>query len=98
MIQPLKVAGIQSNLVWEDKAANLSHLEALIKNAPQADLYVLPEMFSTGFSMRTKELAEPMNGPAHQWMQRVAKDRKAVITGSLMIEEKRQILQPAFVG
>jgi len=87
MIHSLKVAGIQCNLHWEDKAANFAHLEKLIANAPKADMYVLPEMFSTGFSMRTKELAEPMNGPAHQWMQRMAQQVNAVITGSLIILE-----------
>lgn len=87
MIDSLKVAGIQCKLFWEDKTANFEHLEQLISNAPQADLYVFPEMFSTGFSMRTMDLAEPMNGPAHQWMQRLAKNRNAVIAGSLMMVE-----------
>jgi len=87
MILPLKVAGIQCNLHWEDKVANLAHFEKLIANAPKADLYVLPEMFSTGFSMRTIELAEPMNGPAHHWIQRMAHQVNAVITGSLIMEE-----------
>lgn len=87
MIESLKVAGIQCKLFWEDKAANFAHLEKLISNAPPADLYVLPEMFSTGFSMRTHDLAEPMNGPTHQWMLRMAHQVKAVISGSLIKEE-----------
>jgi omega-amidase len=91
MIDPLKVTGIQANLIWEDKDSNLKNLENLVSSAPQSDLYVLPEMFSTGFSMKTGELAESMNGPTHQWMLTEAKKHNAVIAGSLIIEENSQV-------
>jgi len=84
----LTVTLIQSDLAWEDVAANLARFDAVIDRleAP-SDLIVLPEMFSTGFSMNAARLAEPMTGRAVTWLRRTAKARKAVLTGSVMIEE-----------
>jgi omega-amidase len=84
----LTVTLIQSNLFWEDKAANLSMLEDKIKSIGQpAELVVLPEMFSTGFSMRPKQLAETMQGDTIAWMTRVAAEQKVLLAGSVIIEE-----------
>lgn len=84
----LTVTLIQSDLAWEDVAANLARFDAVVDRleAP-SDLIVLPEMFSTGFSMNAARLAEPMTGPAVTWLRRTAKARNAVLTGSVMIEE-----------
>ncbi|MEQ9147191.1 MAG: nitrilase family protein, partial [Cytophagales bacterium] len=61
-MQNLKISLIQTHLHWEDPIANLAHLEEKIWQIDkETDLIVLPEMFSTGFSMDTKKLAEPMN-------------------------------------
>ena len=85
MMQDLTIALIQPLLHWEDVPANLSMLETLINAIDKhIDLIVLPEMFSTGFSMNTT-LAEPMNGMTMQWMTGIAAERKAVITGSLIL-------------
>ncbi len=54
----------------------------------KAEVVVLPEMFSTGFSMKPKELAETMDGETLQWMKRVAAERKIILTGSVIIEEE----------
>ncbi len=54
------------------------------------EILVLPEMFSTGFSMRTELLAEKMDGSAVAWMKRVSAENRVVLTGSLIIEENGQ--------
>lgn len=87
-MSPLTVTTIQTVLHWEDKAANLQMLEEKIEGIGQpTHVVVLPEMFSTGFSMDAPLLAESMSGPTVQWMQRVATQKRVVLTGSLIIEE-----------
>ena len=71
------------NLAWCDTAENLRHAEQLITSAPGADVYVLPEMFTTGFCMEPKRIAEPMEGPALQWMRHMAATTNAAIVGSV---------------
>ncbi len=79
---------IQTNLFWENKAANIQMLEEKINNIqPKTEVVVLPEMFSTGFSMQPEKFAESMNGSTLQWMQKIAFEKKIILTGSLMIEE-----------
>lgn len=85
----LTITTIQSNLFWEDKEANLLHLEDKIRNIEgQTEIIVLPEMFSTGFSMRPKDLAEKMDGDTVLWMIEMAKKFRIVLTGSVIIEEE----------
>jgi predicted amidohydrolase len=85
----LSITTIQADLQWEDKDANLRRLEEKILGIPgSTELVVLPEMFSTGFSMRPEALAERMDGPAVDWMRRVAARKKIILTGSLIIEEE----------
>ncbi|MEX0813299.1 MAG: amidohydrolase [Chitinophagales bacterium] len=86
-MEDLRIALIQSDLVWEDKAANFKQLAELIETTENPDLIILPEMFSTGFSMNAQKMAEPENGQGLQWMQERAKKTKAVVCGSLIIED-----------
>ncbi|MEO6071576.1 MAG: amidohydrolase, partial [Chitinophagaceae bacterium] len=84
----LTISLIQTALHWEAKDANLQMLEQKIASIEQAtQVVVLPEMFSTGFSMRPEQLAEKRDGPTVQWMKRIAADKKIILTGSLIIEE-----------
>lgn len=79
---------VQTHLHWEDKAANLAMLEnKIVGISEKTEIVVLPEMFSTGFSMDPKKLAEDMNGETVNWMKRIAALRKIILTGSLIIEE-----------
>lgn len=79
---------IQTSLHWEDKKANLAMLEQKINSIGQpTEVIVLPEMFSTGFSMQPHLFAEKMDGETVQWMKRMAQQKKAIITGSVIIEE-----------
>jgi omega-amidase len=82
---------IQTKLNWEDKAANLQMLEEKIGNIQEkTEVVILPEMFSTGFSMRPKQLAEDMTGETINWMKRVSAERKIILTGSLIVKENDQ--------
>lgn len=84
----LTVTIIQTNLHWEDKAANLQMLEEKINGIQEkTELVVLPEMFSTGFSMKPELLAETMEGETVQWMKRMAASKKIILTGSVIIED-----------
>ncbi len=85
----LTLSLIQTDLAWEDKATNLSRLEEKIMGIEErTELVVLPEMFSTGFSMQPRLLAEPMEGETVEWMRRLSETRKVILTGSLIIEEE----------
>lgn len=88
-MQPLTLSLIQPYLHWEDKAANLAMLEEKIMGIREkTELVILPEMFSTGFSMRPEALAETMEGETLQWMKRLAARKKIILTGSLIMEEE----------
>ena len=88
MAKNLNTALLQVNLEWENIQQNVDHFEEKIsKLDPDVDLIILPEMFSTGFSMNAKNLAEPANGPTLKWMQRMASEKDAAVTGSLIITE-----------
>lgn len=84
----MKIAIIQSDLIWEDPNANRAQFEQKINTISQnIDLIVLPEMFSTGFTMFPESLAETMQGATVNWMSDVAKTKQVAICGSLIIEE-----------
>ena len=85
----LTISLIQTHLHWENKPANLQMLEEKIMGiATKTEIVVLPEMFSTGFSMRPEELAETMEGETLQWMKRVAAQKKVILAGSVIIKEE----------
>ncbi|HEX5023700.1 MAG TPA: amidohydrolase [Agriterribacter sp.] len=84
----LSITTIQTPLYWEDKAANLRMFKEKITAIPEkTEIVILPEMFSTGFSMQTQKLAEKMDGLTVEWMQHVATQQKIILTGSVIIEE-----------
>jgi omega-amidase len=87
-MQDLKIALIQTHLHWHDKPANLNHFSLLLdKITDHPDLIVLPEMFNTGFSMDAHLLYESMDGSSVNWMISHAKEKNAVIAGSMIIKE-----------
>ena len=84
----MKIALLQSSLIWENPKANRNHFEEKINAlAEKVDLIVLPEMFSTGFTMNPEAVFETMEGETIQWMQSLAKAKNSAITGSLVIKE-----------
>lgn len=87
----MKIALIQSDLYWENIAKNRSSFESKINQIDsEVSLIVLPEMFSTGFTMNAAEVAETMQGESIVWMQSLAKQKNAAITGSIIIKENNQ--------
>jgi predicted amidohydrolase len=82
----LRVTLVQTDLAWQDPAANRRALAAHFRGlAGHTDLVVLPEMFSTGFSMAAESLAEDMDGPTVGWLREEAAATGCVIAGSLII-------------
>ncbi|MBP9190443.1 MAG: amidohydrolase [Chitinophagales bacterium] len=86
-MQDLKITIIQSDLAWEDKVRNTALFSKLIETSGYTDIVILPEMFSTGFSMQASKLAEKMDGPTIEWMKATAAEMNIIITGSFIIEE-----------
>ena len=85
----LTITTIQTNLHWEDKAANLQLIEQKIRSIQErTEIVILPEMFSTGFSMQPEKLAEKMDGTTVAWMKNLSAEKKVILTGSLIIEEE----------
>ncbi|MEN0105009.1 MAG: amidohydrolase [Pseudomonas sp.] len=82
----LKLALVQTTLAWHDPAANFAHFEALLEQARGAHLVVLPEMFTTGFTMASETLAEAEEGATYAWLRAQAKRLDAVVTGSVIIQ------------
>ena len=88
MYQQLQLCLLQSDLFWHDPLANRHALEDLMDKAQgTVDIFVLPETFSTGFTMTPNEVAETPDGPTVQWMLTHAQQRHAAICGSLAIRE-----------
>lgn len=87
----LRITLVQSHLDWHEPTSNLARFTDLV--APlggKTDVIILPEMFTTGFTMLPNEVAEPMQGPTVSWMQSSAEQLNAVITGSIVVEENGQ--------
>ena len=84
----LTVSFVQAALHWHDPAASRQEMSRHIDviSIP-TDLIVLPEMFTTGFSMEAPTLAEPTEGPTLTWMREVAAARDAVVVGSLIVRD-----------
>jgi omega-amidase len=88
-MQDLKIALIQMNQVWENHAANLAAAAAYIDAIREkVDLIVLPEMFTTGFTMNAAACSQAMNGSAVHWMQETARSVPADIAGSMIISDR----------
>ena len=91
MSNSLVVAGIQANLFWENPKKNIAFFEEKILALDDTvDLVVLPEMFTSGFTMNPISVAETINGNTISWMKSIAKKKNVAITGSIVIEEENQ--------
>ena len=85
----MKLAILQTALHWELADENRQHIAQELKGLEPVDLVILPEMFTTGFSMRAPALAETMTGPTLEWMQALAQDAQAVLCGSVIMMSER---------
>ena len=89
----LKVSLVQTSLAWHDPAANRATLERHVAPlAGSTDLVVLPEMFTTGFTMAPREVAEPADGPTLEWLRGLATRIGAAVTGSIATREDGRYL------
>jgi omega-amidase len=85
----MKIALLQTELSWENPIQNRISIEDKITSINEkVDLIVLPEMFTSGFTMNPKTVAETMDGATILWLKNQAKTMNCAITGSLVIEEK----------
>lgn len=84
----LTITLIQTDIDWQNKAANLEMLKNKIEAIEErTEIMVLPEMFSTGFTMQPELFAETMEGETMQWMKDIAATNKIILTGSIIINE-----------
>lgn len=81
----MRIALIQAPLQWEDAEANRLYFESVISGLDQVDLVVLPEMFTTGFTMNPSDVAETMDGKTMKWITRLSQQFKTAITGSFAV-------------
>ena len=89
-INLMKTALIQTDIIWENPAENRSVLEAKINSITNdIDLLILPEMFTSGFTMNPSSVAETMQGTTIFWLKNIAKAKNCAITGSLVITENK---------
>ena len=86
----MKVSILQRNIEWGDVALNIERANEAIDRNTGSDLYVLPEMFSTGFCTQPEQVAEQEGGTALQWMQRKAAQIGAAIAGSVVVKEENR--------
>lgn len=97
MKENLRISIIQSPIEWEKRSENLRHFEKLIAEvSSNSDLAVLPEMFTTGFSMKPQSLAETMDGTTIQTVKTWANKYKLAIAGSFIAEENSHYFNRAF--
>lgn len=89
MKKELKIIGIQANLYWEKPILNLNYFDKKLEQLPNdVDLVILPEMFTTGFTMHPENVAESLQGESVTWMLKAAKKFDFAITGSIIIKEE----------
>lgn len=85
----MKITLLQRNIGWCEPEKNRQELERMIAEAPESDLYVMAEMFTTGFCMKPAEAAEPSGtGATLKWMRRLAVERQCALAGSVAVEEE----------
>ena len=96
-MENLRITIVQEDLKWEDTEANLQLFSEKIKALKEpTDLIVLPEMFTTGFSMNAERLAEEENSTTLTWLKTTAKKYEVAITGSVIIQENENYYNRLF--
>ena len=83
----MKITILQRNIEWANPQANVERADEAINRLPDADLFVLPEMFSTGFCTKPEGVAESADSETLHWMQRKAVERNCAVAGSVAVQE-----------
>ena len=97
MLDELNIALVQTELYWEEKYNNLARFDNLIRKIENADIIVLPEMFTTGFSMQTEKLGEKMDGETVKWMKTKAKEKNCAVCRSVIIKDGEIFFKTFFI-
>ena len=84
--ETMEIALLQTDIAWGDREENLLRVEKLMDEHPEAQLFVLPEMFATGFMVGKYLVTEPAEGQVHRWMVDVARRRGCAVAGSVAVE------------
>ncbi len=84
---PLSIDLVQMDIHWEQPARNRMKLDDLLSSHTPSDVIILPEMFSTGFTMNARAMAEPMDGETIGWMQETSSRLQCQVVGSLIVTE-----------
>jgi len=90
-MEKLNITLVQPDIIWEDAQVNLERYTEMLAPVDKTDVIVLPEMFTTGFSMQPEKLKETMDGPSVKWMKKLAAEKEAAIVGSLIIVDKGKV-------
>ena len=91
MKENIKITIVQSDIIWENKTANLIKYDnVLSKITEETDLIVLPEMFSTGFLMNPEKFSENTEGEAFTWLKNKSVEKNCVITGSIITKDNNK--------
>ncbi len=88
-MEKLSLTLIQTSLAWENADANMAAFDKLVSLVNTTDVIILPEMFTTGFTMQPSKNAEPIDGKGLQWMKQKAAEKNCVIAGSICVEENK---------
>jgi omega-amidase len=88
MQEILKITLVQFDIAWENRTENLNRLEGLLPGKGETDVVILPEMFTTGFSMHPERVYETMEGKTIRWLKTKAREKDVAITGSVIIKEQ----------
>ena len=89
--EALNICLLQCDLHWENALKNRTQIDTYLARVTGVDIILLPELFSTGFSVASTHLAEKMDGETLIWMKTLSEKKKTVLCGSIMIEDKRNI-------
>jgi predicted amidohydrolase len=90
-MQNIKIAMVQADLVWQNAEQNRKNFSEKINQInEQVDLIILPEMFTTGFSMHPQKIGDTMHGETVAWMRKIASEKNAAIAGSVIIFENEK--------
>lgn len=97
MAKELKVALVQTSILWENPNGNRDSLSAKIESiSPDVNLIILPEMFNTGFTMTPEKLTDSEGKKTILWMQEIAKSKNAAVTGSIPYMESQKYTNRLF--
>jgi omega-amidase len=88
-MENLRVTWVQTELAWEDPAANLQHFRDLLAPVKDTDLILLPEMFNTAFSINPARCSEPPDGPSSAFLQEIAVKKGCAVAGTLITKVGR---------